>query len=226
MDTVSGRVPAHDLNAPSARTALRIACRDLQDRGLYIAARWAAELLNSIPPAEAGPFATSTPTKGLPRQPDFAANMTFSSPGVDPSYCFLPPPQQAPIHAGVSALLHDDDDELDVYHLGKAYFDAKELERAAHVLQDCKGARGRFLGLYARFLVCALPCACPLSRDSPAQAAEKRVQEDADVMMGADALFPQTDQFNVAYRSKGQAQTVQPGTDPRARCDRQYHRRL
>ena len=37
--------------------------------------------------------------------------------------------------------------------MGKAYFDAREFTRAAHVLSSCSSARGQFLTIYSRFLV-------------------------------------------------------------------------
>lgn len=46
-----------------------------------------------------------------------------------------------------------DEDEEDVYMLAKTYFDAKEMERAAWALRDCKGEKAKFLRCYSNFLV-------------------------------------------------------------------------
>lgn len=192
MQAVDGRIPAHDIAPATARAALRIACRDLNDRGLYIAARWAAELLNSVPADAVNPFQTSTPTRSATQAAHIAANLTFSSPGggADASFGFMPPAStsHAPSVAGTTNASPIDAEEVDQWSLGKAYFDAKELERAARALKECRGPRGRFLGLYARFLV---RLASPLSFRTDfarTQSAEKKVQEEADVMMGACAL--------------------------------------
>lgn len=44
--------------------------------------------------------------------------------------------------------------EYDKYLLGKSYFDVKEFDRAAFVLEKCKSARCRFLRIYSKYLVC------------------------------------------------------------------------
>ena len=46
-----------------------------------------------------------------------------------------------------------EEDEQDVLAVGRAYADAKEYTRAAHLLLDCKSAKGKFMSLYFQFLV-------------------------------------------------------------------------
>ncbi|CAL4081947.1 unnamed protein product, partial [Meganyctiphanes norvegica] len=43
-------------------------------------------------------------------------------------------------------------DELDNYHLAKAYFDLKEYDRCAYFTENCNSILGRFLHLYSRYL--------------------------------------------------------------------------
>ena len=49
---------------------------------------------------------------------------------------------------------HDatDEEELDVYLVGKSYFDVKEYDRCAFYLRKCVSAKVRFLYLYSRYL--------------------------------------------------------------------------
>jgi anaphase-promoting complex subunit 8 len=43
--------------------------------------------------------------------------------------------------------------DLPKYLLGKSYFDCKEYNRAAFVLEGCKSLKSKYLRLYSKFLV-------------------------------------------------------------------------
>ncbi|KAL7409660.1 hypothetical protein BDY24DRAFT_418699 [Mrakia frigida] len=155
-------------------TELRQAVKDCRDRGLIAAAKWASELLTSIPPSSrsAPPisafpdffFQTSTPSRpggiGRPSSPTGGGGRPSLS-TFSPSD-FLPPPSQPlPSHNPPSS------EEEDLYDLGKSYFDAKELERCAWTLRECQTGKAGFLRIYAKFL-----------------SADKRMQEGLPSVMG------------------------------------------
>lgn len=43
--------------------------------------------------------------------------------------------------------------DMPKYLLGKSYFDCKEYDRAAFVLESCQGLKCKFLKLYSKYLV-------------------------------------------------------------------------
>ncbi|CAE6467973.1 unnamed protein product [Rhizoctonia solani] len=45
-----------------------------------------------------------------------------------------------------------DEEEADLLEVAKTYYAMKELERASHLLKDCKGPKARFLSIYCRYL--------------------------------------------------------------------------
>jgi hypothetical protein len=57
--------------------------------------------------------------------------------------------------------------DLPKYLLGKSYFDCKEYDRAAYVLDDCQSLKSKFLRLYSKYLV-----------------GEKRKEEDNEEILG------------------------------------------
>ncbi|QRV94350.1 anaphase-promoting complex subunit 8 [Ceratobasidium sp. AG-Ba] len=123
------------MNQGAPVSELRQAIKDCTDRGLLAAAKWAGELLVAIPPEErrrASTFAHSTParpTHSLPR-----TSLSFSE--ADTSLTDA----------------EADEEEADLLEVAKAYYAMKELDRAAHLLKDCKGPKARFLAIYCRFL--------------------------------------------------------------------------
>lgn len=176
--TGSGELSENADGSPQqARAALRKAHKDLQERGLVMAARWAAELLQAVPastPQLSGHKAaqtvrTSTPNKPRPSLPNLLPNVSIapaaeggpSSPIVDAndlsSFAFSPESMRYNEAYTAAAETRDalEEQETDEYILGKAYYDTKELDRAAQVLKSCKSSRARFLCLYCRYLVCS-----------------------------------------------------------------------
>ncbi|CAE6509744.1 unnamed protein product [Rhizoctonia solani] len=45
-----------------------------------------------------------------------------------------------------------DEEEADLLEVAKTYYAMKELDRASHLLRDCKGPKARFLSIYCRYL--------------------------------------------------------------------------
>ncbi|CAG8509270.1 9952_t:CDS:10 [Paraglomus brasilianum] len=123
----------------SIKGFLRRSVHECSQRGLYFAAKWAAQTLASLPKI------TTTTT---------AATSSSSLP-LSSSY---------PSHSNA------DEEEQDKYLLAKTYFDVKEFDRAAYVLNGCVGVKQRFLRVYAKYL-----------------AGEKRKEEDNhDIMSPLD----------------------------------------
>lgn len=127
----------------------------------------AAELLNSIPPQSRSlgqphvdvdfPFSTSTPSRGGPL--GRASSPTGGGGGGQgrPSLSTFSPSDfvhhQPPPLAHTLPLDHAPDEDDDLFDLGKAYFDAHELDRCAWTLRDCRTGKQGFLRMYAKFLV-------------------------------------------------------------------------
>ncbi|ELU37679.1 cell division control protein 23 [Rhizoctonia solani AG-1 IA] len=107
---------------------LRQAIKDCTDRGLLAAAKWAGELLVAIPAEDrrhASSFMHSTPSK-----PSHGPRPSFSFSDVETEHIGL----------GDAAL---DEEEADLLEVAKTYYAMKELERASHLLKDCKGPKAR-----------------------------------------------------------------------------------
>lgn len=110
---------------------------------------------------------TSTPNRSrarpsLPGQlpPNISISGAASSPNASAfSPPTMPPPLNRPREAAQppppswASAQSMPEHEYDVFALGRAYFDAKEHERAAKVLEKCRTPKARFLGLYAAYLV-------------------------------------------------------------------------
>lgn len=147
---------------PNFCSRLRQSIDDLRQRGLTQAAKFSAEQLNSTPLSERLPppsvqdsagFNTSTParsTKPGRARPSLSA--------LSPSE-FIPTAMGGPFDVSFDIPLDQpaefgDPREDDLFELARTYFEARELERCAFVLNGAKGAKGRFLRLYATYLVC------------------------------------------------------------------------
>ncbi|KAI3952175.1 hypothetical protein MKW98_005870 [Papaver atlanticum] len=128
------------------RNELRTAIRQLSDRCLYTASKWAAEQLVGI---EQDP-AKFTPSHTRFQRGSSSIRRRFGGAGTNE-------PPLTPL-AGVSYIstpIHEEDDnnvDNDFYLLAKSYFDCKEYRRAAHVLRDQTGKKAVFLRSYAIYL--------------------------------------------------------------------------
>ncbi|XP_026436292.1 anaphase-promoting complex subunit 8-like [Papaver somniferum] len=128
------------------RNELRTAIRQLSDRCLYTASKWAAEQLVGI---EQDP-AKFTPSHTRFQRGSSSIRRRFGGGGTNE-------PPLTPL-AGVSYIstpIHEEDDnnvDNDFYLLAKSYFDCKEYRRAAHVLRDQTGKKAVFLRSYSIYL--------------------------------------------------------------------------
>eukprot|EP00276_Gloeochaete_wittrockiana_P012349 CAMPEP_0184374476 /NCGR_PEP_ID=MMETSP1089-20130417/165045_1 /TAXON_ID=38269 ORGANISM="Gloeochaete wittrockiana, Strain SAG46.84" /NCGR_SAMPLE_ID=MMETSP1089 /ASSEMBLY_ACC=CAM_ASM_000445 /LENGTH=565 /DNA_ID=CAMNT_0026717491 /DNA_START=2202 /DNA_END=3899 /DNA_ORIENTATION=- len=101
---------------------LRTAVRELSDRGLVLAAKWAAEQ------------AAGLGTVGL----ETSVDHTYSNPSFKAAEIDL---------QGEEAEIEEDQ-----WLLAKSFFEVKEHRRAAYALKDCKSRRSVFLRCFATFL--------------------------------------------------------------------------
>ncbi|KAJ2402977.1 anaphase-promoting complex component apc8 [Coemansia sp. RSA 2559] len=120
-----------DSSPDTLRLQLRRAVEECSSRGLFFAAKWAAEQLCSL--AEDTRLDSTTPTlKGRLRGAAAAEATTTSEMATEWNRI--------------------DNEEKDQTAFAKCLFDLRELDRAAYCLRDCIGPRAVFLRLYARFL--------------------------------------------------------------------------
>lgn len=124
------------------KSELRAAIRQLSDRCLYSASKWAAELLTGIdyyaPPSSSVP-STGSWSHGTRRRFRSGGD-SVATPVAGISYVSTPVPSDE-----VSG-------DEDVYMLGKSYFDCREYRRAAHSLRDQNGKKAVFLRCYALYM--------------------------------------------------------------------------
>ncbi|TKY67885.1 Anaphase-promoting complex subunit 8 [Spatholobus suberectus] len=126
----------------SCRSELRIAIRQLSDRCLYSAAKWAAEQLVGIEqdPAKFTPSNTRFQRGSSSIRRKYRTHETTVTPIAGVSYVATPVMEEDELVDG------------DFYLLAKSYFDCREYKRAAHVLRDQTGRKSVFLRCYALYL--------------------------------------------------------------------------
>ncbi|KAM2978375.1 hypothetical protein FF2_015196 [Malus domestica] len=125
------------------RIELRTAIRQLSDRCLYAASKWAAEQLVGIieqDPVKFTPANTRFQRGSSSIRRRFRTNDITSTPAAGVSYVSTP------------VMEEDDIVDGDFYLLAKSYFDCREYRRAAHVLRDQNGKKSVFLRSYALYL--------------------------------------------------------------------------
>ncbi|KAK1305406.1 Anaphase-promoting complex subunit 8 [Acorus calamus] len=146
----------------TCRSELRTAIRQLGDRCLYSASKWAAEQLMGMDPETTTAAAatassskhhnpqSSSSTRLLHRESSSFLRRRLRS-AVDPSCSATPVGGVSYVVTPVPA---DDGDETDpdCYLLAKAYFDCREYRRAAHALRDQTGQKAVFLRGYSLYL--------------------------------------------------------------------------
>ncbi|KAF8933457.1 anaphase-promoting complex component apc8 [Dissophora ornata] len=119
---------AWTLDTAEARCELREAVQACNERGLYFAARWAAEALNGLQPLDSSESRTASKYTE-----ELSLNSTMASSGSNV-----------------------ESSEFDTYLMAKTFFDLKEYDRCASVLEGCTGHKSRFLRLYSKYLVSPL----------------------------------------------------------------------
>ncbi|XP_052181353.1 anaphase-promoting complex subunit 8 [Diospyros lotus] len=127
----------------NCRNELRTAIRQLSDRCLYSASKWAAEQLVGIEqdPAKFTPSHTRFQRGSSSIRRRFRTADVTSTPVAGVSYVSTPVPEE-----------DVDGVDTDFYLLAKSYFDCGEHRRAAHVLRDQTGKKAVFLRCYALYL--------------------------------------------------------------------------
>lgn len=126
----------------NCRSELRTAVRQLSDRCLYSASKWAAEQLVGIEqdPAKFTPSNTRFQRGSSSIRRRFRTNDLTSTPTTGVSYVSTPVMEEDEVVNG------------DFYLLAKSYFDCREYRRAAHVLREQTGKKSVFLRCYALYL--------------------------------------------------------------------------
>ncbi|KAL5722362.1 anaphase-promoting complex component apc8 [Ranunculus cassubicifolius] len=127
------------------RDELRTAIRQLNDRCLHSASKWAAEQL-------VGLGIQQEPLKNTPSHTRFQRG----SSSIRRRFLTSGDMSATPI-AGVSYVntpIHEEDENFDsdCYLLAKSYFNCKEYRRAAHALRDQTGKKAVFLRCYSLYL--------------------------------------------------------------------------
>ncbi|BEJ18077.1 hypothetical protein CspHIS471_0703540 [Cutaneotrichosporon sp. HIS471] len=118
---------------------LRTTIRELKDRGLLVASKWACELLAALPKEVRTraylPFSPPAQQAGLPRgRQSIMTEMSFES--------------------DVSLHIETEEDVLDEdrFELAKTYYDIKEHDRVVATLEGAQSPRARFLRTYSAYL--------------------------------------------------------------------------
>ncbi|KAH9929513.1 TPR-like protein [Epithele typhae] len=145
--------------------ALRNAVHDCSKRGLLYAAKWAAELLCSLPPSKRQPplvsvaqpsFHTSTPARHkappsapfLPQTPAPAGTSNATAP--------FPPHFASPLGGQSAETLRREAEweaqDADHLAMAKTFLDAKEYSRVVHWLEPCQSSKAVFLRVYSQYL--------------------------------------------------------------------------
>ncbi|XP_010515126.1 PREDICTED: anaphase-promoting complex subunit 8-like [Camelina sativa] len=128
----------------NCRNEIRAAIRQLSDRCLYSAAKWAGEQLVGIEqdPSNFTPSNTRFQRGSSSIRRRFSTNESISTPqpSVGFSQAATPLPEE------------DETIDGDLYLLAKSYFDCREYRRASHVLRDQKSKKSVFLRFYALYL--------------------------------------------------------------------------
>ncbi|KAG0093827.1 anaphase-promoting complex component apc8 [Podila epicladia] len=132
--------------------ALREAVQACNERGLYFAARWAAEALSGLPRLANDNRSDSRATR-LPST--FPGQRFVSSWTKDLEL-------NANIEVETDGAIME---EYDNYIMAKTFFDIKEFDRTAATLKGCTSHKSRFLRLYSRYLASALDNSTTISKE-------------------------------------------------------------
>ncbi|KFH62526.1 hypothetical protein MVEG_11919 [Podila verticillata NRRL 6337] len=131
---------AWPLSTGEIHGALREAVQACNERGLYFAARWAAEALNGLPPLASDDSSDTRAT----RSSTTSAGQRFVSAWT----------KDLELNANIEVETDRASmEEYDTYLMAKTFFDIKEFDRTTATLKDCSSHKSRFLRLYSRYLV-------------------------------------------------------------------------
>ncbi|WVR05711.1 hypothetical protein IAU60_002735 [Kwoniella sp. DSM 27419] len=139
---------------------LRRTIRELRDRGLMVAAKWASEQLAALPkeyrqaphlPFSPPPQPHIFPPQSPMNQPRPSLGDFLPSPGPGSFNAEAGPSRGRSMH-GIELEEEEDILEEDEFQLARGYFDLKEYDRVVWALRDAKGSRARFLRYYSTYL--------------------------------------------------------------------------
>ncbi|KAF9154726.1 anaphase-promoting complex component apc8 [Linnemannia schmuckeri] len=143
--------PAWTMPSGEARGVLREAIQACNERGLYFAARWAAEALNGLPAMDhedSKDFDTRMPTTRSTKAVVAAVTSTTNSENYVSLYA-----EELGLDATTGQPTGMYTVEYDTYLMAKTFFDLKEYDRCASILEKCESNKSRFLRLYSKYLV-------------------------------------------------------------------------
>ncbi|KDQ15160.1 hypothetical protein BOTBODRAFT_32144, partial [Botryobasidium botryosum FD-172 SS1] len=152
---------------------IRSAVRDCSERGLHAAARWAGEFLATPAVSSHSRLSDSAPLTSTPRR--------------TPSRPFVPPVEPDTSFPELETDPYETD-EADLHAVARTYFDAKELDRASHLLRGCRSARCRFLCVYAQYLASE-----KRAQDTWTAKADTRSREEKPINPELVVLLPKVD---------------------------------
>ncbi|KAG0375113.1 Anaphase-promoting complex subunit 23 [Mortierella sp. AD032] len=138
--------PAWAMPSGEARGVLREAIQACNERGLYFAARWAAEALNGLPAIDSDESKDS----GMPTTRSAAAAITATTTSQHYNSMYS---EELGLDAttGLPAEMYTA--QYDTYLMAKTFFDVKEYDRCSSILERCESNKSRFLRLYSKYLV-------------------------------------------------------------------------
>eukprot|EP00271_Cylindrocystis_brebissonii_P018471 TRINITY_DN5248_c0_g1_i2.p1 TRINITY_DN5248_c0_g1~~TRINITY_DN5248_c0_g1_i2.p1 ORF type:complete len:275 (-),score=63.24 TRINITY_DN5248_c0_g1_i2:291-1115(-) len=193
-----------DSDSQTRRRDLRFAVVALRERGLYAAAKWAAEQLAGLlsPPPTTfrapplGRIATSVshapealPESGAKSRQGGEASAQAQPMSDSPIEGSWPEGMRSsaamPREVADGARWQETAEEVDALLLGKSFFDMREYRRAAHALRELKGHKAFFIRWYSIYL-----------------AGEKRKEEE---MVEAGGLWAKADTLNLELPAIEQA---------------------
>ncbi|KAF9979048.1 Anaphase-promoting complex subunit 23 [Actinomortierella ambigua] len=134
MSSAERSLPDWSMPSHEARGALREAIQACNERGLYFAAKWAAEALNGLPRIDQ--LETRTTRSAIAA----SIGQTYVSKWTEELSMGTP-------LDSIELVL-----EMDTYLMAKTLFDLKEYDRVASTLTGCKSHKSIFLRLYSKYL--------------------------------------------------------------------------
>ncbi|KAF9541569.1 Anaphase-promoting complex subunit 23 [Mortierella hygrophila] len=144
--------PAWAMPSGEARGVLREAIQACNERGLYFAARWAAEALNGLPAIDhedPKDDDTRMPATRSTKAAGTASSSTITNSGRYVSMYA----EELGLDAATGQPAGMYTAEYDTYLMAKTFFDLKEYDRCAAILEKCESNKSRFLRLYSKYLV-------------------------------------------------------------------------
>ncbi|GAB5360647.1 hypothetical protein AAMO2058_000645000 [Amorphochlora amoebiformis] len=197
-----------DIDIPRLKLELRQATRELSERGLYHAAKWAGELVSEI---NEGSQSDEDEDEDEDEDDDFGQDRKKPSRMRKET----PNPKPKPVARRLIDPVEESDAESDSVALAKTYFDLREYARAARTLRKYNGPRALFLRCYAMYLAGEKTKVEEMQqkRDSLARAkVTNRALTELERELGK--LYKKEEKKEKARDSKSAPECNSPGLDP------------